>query len=112
MSESARLSIQNAKKMLPTVEFVARQVAHSVDIELFHQLQVAHHDLNAIYQKLYQISENTCCCPSLAYILFYPELVNSRVPFFVAGNEPGKSKSFFTTIWPRRLPIDTTKAKF
>ena len=40
MSESARLSIQNAKKMLPTVEFVARQVAH--------------HDLNAIYQKLYQ----------------------------------------------------------
>jgi hypothetical protein len=98
MSESARLSIQNAKKMLPTVEFVARQVAN--------------HDLNAIYQKLYQISENTCCCPSLAYILFYPELVNSRVPFFVAGNEPGKSKSFFTTIWPRRLPIDTTKAKF
>lgn len=98
MSESARLNIQNAKKMLPTVEFVARQVAH--------------HDLNAIYQKLYQISENTCCCPSLAYILFYPELVNSRVPFFVAGNEPGKSKSFFTTIWPRRLPIDTTKAKF
>ena len=86
MSESARLSIQNAKKMLPTVEFVARQVAH--------------HDLNAIYQKLYQISENTCCCPSLAYILFYPELVNSRVPFFVAGNEPGKSKAFYNNMAP------------
>ena len=81
MSDSARASIQNAKIMLPTVEFITRQVAHQ--------------DLAAIYHKLYQISENTCCCPSLAYILFYPELVNTRVPYFVAGNEPAQIKNLF-----------------
>ena len=36
------------------------------------------------------MSENTCACPSLAYVLFYPELVINRVPYFVAGNEPAQ----------------------
>lgn len=81
MSPSARQSIENAKKMLPSVEFITRQVAH--------------HDLAKIYAKLYQLSENTCCCPSLAYILFYPELVNARVPYFIAGNEPAQIKNLY-----------------
>ena len=33
-------------------------------------------------------SGSTCACPSLAYLLFYPELVANRVPYFMAGNEP------------------------
>lgn len=74
MSDSARESIANAKKHFSNVEFISR----SVDRE----------DLSRIYRKLYELSENTCACPSLAYLLFYPELVANRVPYFVAGNEP------------------------
>jgi hypothetical protein len=74
MSDSARKSIDNAKKMCKNVEFIERKVNDN--------------DLQRIYSKLYDLQENTCACPSLAYILFYPELVSNRVEFFVAGNEP------------------------
>ncbi|MGM9645515.1 MAG: hypothetical protein ACI3XS_02365 [Eubacteriales bacterium] len=74
MSDSAKASIENAKKCFDNVEFITR----SVSIK----------DLIRIYKKLLELSENTCACPSLAYILFYPELVENRVPYFVAGNEP------------------------
>lgn len=74
ISESARKSIEGAKRTLDTVEFITRKVSND--------------DLKAIYKKLYEISGNTCACPSLAYVLFYPELVANRVPYFVAGNEP------------------------
>lgn len=74
MSESARMSIENAKKHLSNVEFVTRQMAEA--------------DLLKIYHKLYLYERNTCACPSLAYVLFYPEMVNENVPFFVLGNEP------------------------
>ena len=47
-------------------------------------------ELQKFYRKLYSFSENTCACPSLAYVLFYPELVANRVPYFVAGNEPAQ----------------------
>lgn len=76
MSDCARLSIENAKKHFKTVEFISRRVSDS--------------DMKKIYSKLYEISENTCACPSLAYVLFYPELVANRVPFFIAGNEPAQ----------------------
>ena len=76
MSDSARKSIENAKKMLDSVEFISRKVAND--------------DLRKIYSKLYALSENTCACPSLAYVLFYPELVANKVPYFVAGNEPAQ----------------------
>ena len=76
MSDSARRSIENAKSRLDTVEFISRKIAND--------------DLRAIYRKLYALSENTCACPSLAYVLFYPELVINRVPYFVAGNEPAQ----------------------
>lgn len=74
MSESAKKSIENAKDVFASVEFIERTVSKE--------------DLKKIYRKLYALSGNTCACPSLAYLLFYPELVNNRVPYFVVGNEP------------------------
>ncbi len=76
MSDSARKSIENAKRTLNSVEFISRKIAND--------------DLRKIYKKLYSLSGNTCACPSLAYVLFYPELVANKVPYFVAGNEPAQ----------------------
>lgn len=76
MSECARQSIENAKRHFDTVEFISRTVMRE--------------DMLKIYTKLYELSENTCACPSLAYALFYPELVSNRVPYFMAGNEPAQ----------------------
>ena len=76
MSESAKSSIENAKNRLDSVEFISRRISNE--------------DLRKIYGKLYSLSENTCACPSLAYVLFYPELVINKVPYFVAGNEPAQ----------------------
>ena len=74
MSDSARESIENAKKKLENVEFINKKINDR--------------DMKKIYQALYSKSENTCACPTLAYILFYPDLVENKVPYFVAGNEP------------------------
>lgn len=74
MSECAKASIENAKKKLPNVEFITRRV-NDVDMKKF-------------YNELYRLNENTCACPSLAYMLFYPELVANNIPYFVVGNEP------------------------
>lgn len=74
MSSSAKQSIKNAKKKLPNVEFIIRRMSDN--------------DLRKIYKKLYELNENTCACPSLAYILFYPHLVENKIPYFVIGNEP------------------------
>jgi hypothetical protein len=74
MSESARRSVENAKKRLENVEFIIKKI-NDVDLKI-------------IYKKLYSLNENTCACPSLAYILFYPDLVENKVPYFVVGNEP------------------------
>ncbi len=76
MSDCAKKSIENAKNSLNSVEFISRKVSNE--------------DLRRIYNKLYSLSENTCACPSLAYVLFYPELVINKVPYFVAGNEPAQ----------------------
>lgn len=76
MSDCAKQSMENAKERLDSVEFIPRRVAGE--------------DLRRIYTKLYALSGNTCACPSLAYLLFYPELVANRVPYFVAGNEPAQ----------------------
>lgn len=74
ISESAGKSIANAKKVFRNVEFITRSVNQT--------------ELKRFYSRLYQLSGNTCACPSLAYLLFYPELVANRVPYFAAGNEP------------------------
>ncbi len=74
MSDSAVKSMENARKYLPEVEFRSRAVAPG--------------PMRRIYRRLYALSENTCACPSLAYVLFYPDMVEERVPYFLAGNEP------------------------
>ena len=76
ISESAVKSIEGAKRTLKNVEFITRKVADA--------------DLKTIYTKLYSLAGNTCACPSLAYVLFYPELVENKVPYFVVGNEPAQ----------------------
>ncbi len=73
-SDNARQSIENAKRCFDTVEFISRRVSAA--------------DLRRFYETLYRLAGNTCACPSLAYLLFFPELVANRVPYFVAGNEP------------------------
>lgn len=81
MSITAKQSIENAKKLLDNVEFVSRTIAND--------------DLRIAYQELYRLNENTCACPSLAYVLFYPLLVNEKVPYFILGNEPVQMKNLY-----------------
>lgn len=76
MSDSAKASIDKAKEHFDTVEFITRRVSNN--------------DLKCFYRSLYKLSDNTCACPSLAYILFYPELVINKVPYFIVGNEPSQ----------------------
>lgn len=88
MSDSARKSIENAKKCFDNVEFISHCVNRNA--------------LKRFYSKLYDLSENTCACPSLAYLLFYPTLVENRVPYFLAGNEPAQILGlYYNHIAPR-----------
>ena len=81
MSLSAKLSIEGAKKSFDKVEFISRKVDNE--------------SLKMIYSKLYKLSGNTCACPSLAYVLFYEILVDEKIPYFVAGNEPVQMKGLY-----------------
>lgn len=81
MSDCAKASIQGAKKALNNVEFVTRKISDG--------------DLRSIYRKLYSLADNTCACPSLAYVLFYPDLAEARVPYFVVGNESAQILGLF-----------------
>lgn len=76
MSESAKKSIEGAKRTLHSVEFITRKISND--------------DLRTIYRALHARQGNTCACPSLAYVLFYPELVANSVPYFIVGNEPAQ----------------------
>lgn len=80
-SDSALRSLENAKKKLDKVEFVTRSVCAE--------------DMRAVYKKLYDLNGNTCACPSLAYVMFYPLLVEEKVPYFFAGNEPAQLIGLF-----------------
>ena len=81
MSLSAKLSIEGAKKSFDKAEFISRKVDNE--------------SLKKIYSKLYKLSGNTCACPSLAYVLFYEILVDEKIPYFVAGNEPVQMKGLY-----------------
>ncbi len=76
MSDSARTSIDRARERFENVKFISRRL----DPE----------DERRFYAKLYSLAGNTCACPSLAYVLFYPEMVRYKVPCFVTGTEPAQ----------------------
>ncbi len=98
ISENAAQSIQNAKRSLPNVEFIMRKVCDA--------------DLKKIYSYLYKIADNTCLCPSLAYVLFYPELVANKVPYFVAGNEPAQLAGLYYNHMAPKLAYGFANNKF
>ncbi|MDE5756866.1 MAG: hypothetical protein K2I23_07235 [Clostridia bacterium] len=98
MSDCARQSIEGAKKTLDKVEFITRKVADD--------------DLEKIYRRLYSTAGNTCACPSLAYLLFYPELVANKVPYFVAGNEPAQLVGLYYNHMAPKLAYSFGNSKF
>lgn len=98
MSESAKQSIENAKKHFDNVEFITRSVKQD--------------DLRKVYRKLYAISKNTCACPSLAYVLFYPEMVANRVPSFMAGNEPAQMLGLYYNSMAPKIAYTFWQNKF
>lgn len=79
MSDQALQNIEHAKERLPHVTFVAQKVPDE--------------QLKKIYKKCYSLQGNTCICPSLAYVLFYPLLIKHKVPYLVLGNEPAQCKN-------------------
>lgn len=98
ISECARKSIEGAKRTLDTVEFITRKVSNN--------------DLRKIYAKLYELAGNTCACPSLAYLLFYPELVANKVPYFIAGNEPVQLLGLYYNNMAPKIVYGFAKNKF
>lgn len=98
MSTSARKSIESAKQKLDSVEFITRYISNN--------------DLKTMYKKLYSLSENTCACPSLAYVLFYPELVSNKVPYFIAGNEPAQLQGLYYNHMAPKIVYDFPNNRF
>lgn len=76
LSENARRSIKQAKRHLPEVTFLIKKAPDEA--------------LSKIYRKIYSLQENTCICPSVAYILFLKTLTEHRVPYLILGNEPAQ----------------------
>lgn len=81
ISESAEKSINNAKKILTSVDFV--------------EWQLSSNSIKSFYNELYSLQENVCACPSMAYVLFYPILSSFDVPYVVLGNEPAQVKNLY-----------------
>lgn len=98
MSKCACLSIENAKKKMHNVEFITRKVIDS--------------DLKVFYKYLFDYSENTCACPSLAYALFYPEMVDNKIKYFVAGNEPVQILGLYYNHMAPKLAYSFSSNKF
>ncbi|PKM63335.1 MAG: hypothetical protein CVU97_00750 [Firmicutes bacterium HGW-Firmicutes-21] len=96
MSDNALKSIANAKELLPEVTFVVREASPTA--------------LKKIYSKCYELQENTCICPSVAYVLFFPLLLENPVPYLVLGNEPAQSKALILNrLVPKILYRPTVK---
>ncbi len=98
ISECAKQSIEGAKRTLGKVEFITRKIADE--------------DLKKIYKRLYSTAGNTCACPSLAYVLFYPELVANKVPYFVAGNEPAQLLGLYYNHMAPKIAYSFGNSKF
>ena len=97
MSDSARASIEGAKRAFHDVRFISRKLEDA--------------DIRKVYKKLLSISGNTCACPSLAYVLFYEELVKLRVPYFAAGNEPAQMLGLFFNHFAPKIAFTFAKNK-
>lgn len=88
MSSNAEQSYENAKKRIKNATFV--------------EWNVSNNDLITMYKKLFSLQNNTCCCPSLAYLMFFPTLSGFDVPYLVLGNEPAQLKNlYFNGIAPK-----------
>lgn len=88
MSENARQSIENAKKIVENADFLIKKVDKEV--------------MKRIYTEHYRLAGNTCMCPSLAYVLFYPILTEKNIPYLVLGNEPSQMQNLlFNNISPK-----------
>ena len=79
MSDNAMQSIENAKKAMPEVTFLVKKAPEK--------------ELQKIYKKAYELQQNTCICPSVAYVLFYEYLVEQKVSYVILGNEPAQCKN-------------------
>lgn len=79
LSSNAKANIQAAKERLPNVEFIERTILPD--------------HLKAMYQTSLQLQGNTCLCPSLAYIIFYPLLVAESIPVIISGVEEAQHKN-------------------
>jgi len=92
MSANARASIQAARKRLDNVEFVERTVLPQ--------------DLQKLYKASLDLQGNTCLCPSLAYVIFYPLLVAEKIPYIVTGVEEAQHKNM---IYNGFIPLNIYK---
>lgn len=92
MSPNARANIQSAKYRLPNVEFVERTILPR--------------DLDKMYKVSLELQGNTCLCPSLAYVIFYPLLVSERVPYIITGVEEAQHKNM---IYNGFIPLSVYK---
>ena len=91
ISESARASIEGAKRAFDRVEFITRSVCRA--------------DLKRVYRRLYELAGNTCACPSLAYLLFYPSWWKTASRILWQATSRCRCSVCTITISPRRSPI-------
>lgn len=76
ISPNAAKSIENARKSVKNADIIVKKV----DKEIMRRIYAAH----------FALAGNTCMCPALAYVLFYPLLTEKKVPYLVLGNEPSQ----------------------
>lgn len=76
ISPNAAKSIENARKSVKNTDIIVRKVDKDV--------------MRRIYAAHFALAGNTCMCPALAYVLFYPLLSEKKVPYLVLGNEPSQ----------------------
>ena len=93
MSPNAKANIKAAKERLKNVEFVERKILPE--------------HLNIMYKTSMQLQKNTCLCPSLAYVIFYPLFVLEQVPYIVSGVEDVQHKNMILNGF---IPLNIYKA--
>ncbi|NLH54069.1 MAG: hypothetical protein GX482_00970 [Acholeplasmataceae bacterium] len=90
---------------------IHRKCQEKIPVE-FVSKKINDDDLRKIYRKLYVLSENARACPALAYVLFYPDLVESKVGYFIAGNEPAQMLGLFYNRMAPKIAYKFVSNKF